>query len=172
MLDCERWTLTHSLADDAAPAPGTARASSVAAGDVLPDGDAEADPEGETEADGTSAVWLTLADGDTAGGSLLEAEWLADDVPEGEGDGDGDFEGDGEGDGAGDFDGAVDFDGDGEVEGTPGAGRAWHAVSVAAVGWGAACALAARPRVRKPPLSSVAAATLTCAKRIRIACLR
>jgi hypothetical protein len=44
---------------------------------------------------------------------------------------------------------------------------AWFAVVVVA-----ACALPSRPRVRKLPLSKVTAATLTCAKRMRIACLR
>ena len=44
---------------------------------------------------------------------------------------------------------------------------AWFAVAAVA-----ACALPSRPRVRKLPLSKVTAATLTCAKRMRIACLR
>ena len=96
------------------------------------------------------------------------AEWLADGLLElVEGDGEGD--GDGDGDRVGDREG----DGDGEGVGVLEAGSAWHTVSVlAVVGMGAACALPSTPRVRKLPLSKVTAATLTCAKRIRIACLR
>jgi hypothetical protein len=69
--------------------------------------------------------------------------------------------------------GLVAGEGDGEGVGVLEAGRAWHTVSVfAVVVTGAACASASRPRVRKLPLSKVTAATLTCAKRMRIACLR
>ena len=64
-------------------------------------------------------------------------------------------------------------EGDGARVGVPEGGSAWHTVSVFAdAAIGAACASASRPRVRKLPLSKVTAATLTCAKRIRIACLR
>jgi hypothetical protein len=69
--------------------------------------------------------------------------------------------------------GLVVGEGSGEGVGVPEGGRAWHTVSVfAVVAIGAACASASRVRVRKLPLSKVTAATLTCAKRIRIACLR
>ena len=106
--------------------------------------------------DGEGLAWLTLTEGETGGGSLGEPEWLAD------GDVDGEADSDGEG----------DFDGDGEGDALACAGNAWHTESVAVVDpWVAACAVPAMPRVRKLPLSTVAAATLTCPKRIRIACL-
>ena len=134
----------------------------------VPDGDADADRDGEF-------VWpgppLTLGGGENRpGGVLAAAEWLGDAVLElVEGDGEGD--GDGDGDGEGNLDG--EGDGDGEGVGVPEAGSAWHTVSVLfVVAWGAASALPSTPRVRKLPLSKVTAATLTCAKRIRIACLR
>jgi hypothetical protein len=128
----------------------------------VPDGDADAE-----------FVWpgppLTLTGGgNRVGGVLAAAEGLEDALLElVEGDG----EGDGDGDGEGDLDG--EGDGDGEGVGVPEAGSAWHTVSVlCVVAWGAASALPSTPRVRKLPLSKVTAATLTCAKRIRIACLR
>lgn len=132
----------------------------------VPDGDADADRDGEF-------VWpgppLALTGGgNRVGGVLAAAEWLGDALLElVEGDG----EGDGDGDGEGNLDG--EGDGDGEGVGVPEAGSAWHTVSVLfVVAWGAASALPSTPRVRKLPLSKVTAATLTCAKRIRIACLR
>ena len=129
---------------------------------AVPDGDADADCDGEF-------VWpgppLTLTGGgNTPGGVLAAADWLGDALlalveGEGDGDGDGDWDGDGEGDGDG--------------VGVPEAGSAWHTVSVLfGVVREAASALPNTPRVRKLPLSTVTAATLTCAKRIRIACLR
>jgi hypothetical protein len=183
MLGWERWTLTHSSVGGAVAGLGAAKASSVAAVVALADGDAEAGPEADADADGTSAALLRLADGDAdggsllgAGGSVLEVDWLADDVPEGDDGGDVDFAGEGEGEGDvdrdGDVDGAGALDADGEDEEVPGGGRAWHALAMAGAGWEAACALPAMPRARKAPLSRVAAATLTCAKRMRIACLR
>jgi len=133
---------------------------------AVPDGDADADCDGEF-------VWpgppLTLTGGGNWLGGVLAAAELLGDAPfelaegDGEGDGDGDGDGDPEGDGEGDGDGV----------GVPEAGSAWHAVFVLfGVVSGAASALANTPRVRKLPLSRVTAATLTCAKRIRIACLR
>jgi hypothetical protein len=85
--------------------------------------------------------------------------------------------GEGVGEGVGDGDGEGDGDGDGEGEGDATVGSAWHTtVAAAAAGScgmsGAACALPSAPRVRKPPLSTVSAATRTCPKRIRIACPR
>jgi hypothetical protein len=98
---------------------------------------------------GLRVAW---AEGDDAvDGSPAGEDWVAGGLVAGEGTG--------EGDGAG--------------VGVPEGGSAWHTVSVFAVAAiGAACASASRPRVRKLPLSKVTAATLTCAKRIRIACLR
>ena len=102
---------------------------------------------------------VTLAD--WPAGGLAEPEWLADGLVEGEGDGDGEGEGERDGDG----------DGDGDGVGVPDDGSAWHTLAVlAGVAAGAACALPSTPKVRKLPLSKVTAATLTCAKRIRIAC--
>jgi len=132
----------------------------------VPDGDADADRDGEF-------VWpgppLTLTgDGNGLGGVLAAVERLGDALLElVEGDGEGDRDGDGDGDGDG------ECDGDGEGVGVPDAGSAWHTVSVLfVVARGAASALPSTPRVRKLPPSKVTAATLTCAKRIRIACLR
>jgi hypothetical protein len=132
----------------------------------VPDGDAEADRDGEF-------VWpgppLTLTGDESGlGGVLAAAERLGDALLElVEGDGEGDRDGDGDGDGE------CDGDGEGEGVGVPEAGSAWHTVSVLlVVARGAASALPSTPRVRKLPLSKVTAATLTCAKRIRIACLR
>ena len=81
-------------------------------------------------------------------------------VGEGVGEGVGDGEGDGDGEGVGEGDAAV--------------GSPWHTGFAAAAACpaglsGAACALPGTPRVRKPPLSRVIAATRTCPKRIRIA---
>jgi hypothetical protein len=210
MLDCERWTLTHSsggavvllLLLPLAAGLGSELelaatwAESVAGVELVvvalallvalvlvvglallvalavvvalgvPDGDADADRDGEF-------VWpgppLTLTGGgNRVGGVLAAAEWLGDALLElVEGDGEGDRDGDGDGDGDG------ECDGDGDGVGVPEAGSAWHTVSVLfVVARGAASALPNTPRVRKLPLSKVTAATLTCAKRIRIACLR
>lgn len=89
----------------------------------------------------------------TVDGSLGAGDWVAGGPVEGEGEGEG--------------------EGDGEGVGVPEEGSAWHTLSVfAVVASGAACALPSRPRVRKLALSRVTAATLTCAKRMRIACPR
>jgi hypothetical protein len=144
----------------------------VDARDVEVDGDGEGDADACRDADG-EVVWpvppLALTEaGDLVGGSLATAEWLADELAEAEGDVEG--EGDGDRDGEG--------EGEGEGEGVAEAGIAWHTVSVlvaavfVAAAFGAACAVPTTPRARKLPLSKVTAATLTCAKRIRIACLR
>ncbi len=84
--------------------------------------------------------------------------------------GDGECEEDGEGDedGEGEEDGEGDEEGEGEEPADE--GTAWHTV-LAVAARGAACALPRTPRERKLPLSTVTAAALTCAKRIRIACL-
>jgi hypothetical protein len=105
----------------------------------------------ENEGDGEAVVrWLRVAwaeGDDPVDGSPTGEDWVAGGLVTGEGDG----------------------EGVGVLEG----GSAWHTVSVFAVAaTGAACASASRPRVRKLPLSKVTAATLTCAKRMRIACLR
>jgi hypothetical protein len=131
----------------------------------VPDGDdCEVCGEGDGEVVFFGAL-LTLAGGDDpVGGSLAGAESLADELTEGEGDGDGDGDSDGE------------WDGDGVGVGVAEEGSAWHTVSVfdvvAVFATGAACAVPSTPKVRKLPLSKVTAATLTCAKRIRIACPR
>jgi hypothetical protein len=130
----------------------------------VPDGDVDTDRDGEF-------VWLgrplTVSDGENEfDGVLTVAEWLGDallELVEGDGEGDRNRDGDGDGDG----------EGDGDGDEAPEAGSAWHTVSVLfVVARGAASALPSTPRVRKLPLSKVTAATLTCAKRMRIACLR
>ena len=127
----------------------------------VPDGDADADCDGEFVLPGPP---LMLAGGENRfGGVLAPVEWLGDALLELV---EGDSEGDGDGDGEGELDG--EGDGDGEGVGVPEAGSAWHTVSVLfVVAAGAASALPSTPRVRKLPLSKVTAATLTCAKRIR-----
>jgi hypothetical protein len=124
---------------------------------TFPDGDGEVTCDADAE-----AVWspaLAEADRSSVGEVVDAAEWLADGLLElGEGDGEGDRDGDGSGDG----------DGVGVGVGVAEAGSAWHAVSVlAGAARGAACALSSTPRVRKLPLSTMTAATLTCAKRMR-----
>jgi hypothetical protein len=111
------------------------------------EGDGRADREGDGEAVGRGLRVVRAEGDDAVGGSPAGEVWVAG--------------------------GLVAGEGSGEGVGVPEAGRAWHTVSVfAVVAIGAACASASRPRVRKLPLSKVTAATLTCAKRIRIACLR
>jgi len=125
-------------------------------------------PDGEGAAVLTGAPLMLVEGGDAAGGFVAVVAWLADGLTEG-----GEEDGDGEGDG--DPDGEGDGEGEGEGEGVEVAeeGRAWHTESVfAGAVLGAACAVPRTPRVRKLPLSKVTAATLTGAKRIRIACLR
>jgi hypothetical protein len=155
MLDWEAVTLTHSSVGAVLPlvlALAEVVASSVTAAEV------------DDCADG-DVVWsgsaLTLVTAGAAVCALLAAavaalELLADGLGEGDGDGEGDAEGEGDGEGVG--------------VAVTGEGSAWHAVSVFAAG--AACAVSSAPRVRKLPLSKVTAATLTYAKRIRMACLR
>lgn len=99
---------------------------------------------------GAAAVDELLAEGEVVGDGLVE------DLGEGDVDGLGDVVGLGDGDGLGD----------------PGVGSAWHTGLVAADACGAAYAVPSTPRVRKPPLRIVTAATRTCPKRISIACLR
>ena len=112
-----------------------------------PEGDGRADRDGDGEAVGPGLRVVWAEGDDVVDGSRAGEDWVAGGLVAGEGDGEG-------------------------VEVLE-AGRAWHTVSVfAVVAIGAACASASRPRVRKLPLSKVTAATLTCAKRIRIACLR
>jgi hypothetical protein len=134
----------------------------VAVAVSVPDGDVEADRDGEVVRLGPP---LTLTGGgNILGGALAAAEWLAVGLLEL-------VESDGEGDGVGDGDGDGEGDDDGVGVGVPEGGRAWHTVSVLlalfVIARGAACALPSTPRVRKLPLSTVTAATLTCAKRIK-----
>jgi len=134
-------------------------------GDAEADVDGDGDPSADAEADGEEVLFgllLALTEGRADGESLAAGDLLPEGLAELVGDadrvGDGDDEGEGED--------------DGEGEELADAGRTWHAVPVAAVvPSGAACAVPSMPRERKLPLSKVTAAALTCAKRIRIACL-
>jgi hypothetical protein len=195
MLDCERWTLTHSSGGAVVPVPPlplvaglgselglvAARASSVEAAvrvavaeDVavaVPVALAVAVPVAldvpEADVEGDGEVVLLDPALTLAGDGNTLGRVLA--VAEWFADGLLELvDGDGEGDGEGDGDREGDGDGDGEGVGVPEAGSAWHTVSVlAVVVRGAACAVPSTPRVKKLPLSKVTAATLTCAKRIK-----
>jgi len=191
MLDWERWTLTHSSGGAVVPVlvlplfcglglelglAATRASSAAAVADVADVPDCEGDGEVSWEGGG-EVVWggtlLALAGGSTVDGRVVAAaEVLADGLVEGEGEGEVEGEGDGEGEG----ECGGEDEGDGEGVGVLADGSAWHTLSVfAVVAAGAACAACAvpsAPRVSKLPLSKVTAATLTCAKRIRIACLR
>ena len=193
MLDCERWTLTHSSgwADvlvelglalvlalalwlGLAARRTASEAEAVAEAEVWDeDGEADgepADPVGDPDGD---------PDGDLTGGLDVEG------APEAEEDG----VGVGVGVGVGDFDGfgfGVGV-GVGVGEGVLEAGSTWQLVSVfalalvdvPALGEAAAsrselaCAVPGRPasipRMRKPPPSTLSAVTRTCARRMRIA---
>jgi hypothetical protein len=183
MLDWERWTLTHSSGEAGALVlllPGLLLVG-LLVGLLLPVPLLLGLGLVATSASSVAAVAPAAADVPDLGGE--------DDVRQGphEGDGRADREGEGEAVGRGlrvawaEGDDAVDGspgglvggEGDGAGVGVLEAGRAWHTVLVfAVVAIGAACASASRLRVRKLPLSKVTAATLTCAKRMRIACLR
>jgi hypothetical protein len=148
MLAWERWTVTHSSGGaEVLVLPLLLGLAATMASSVDPDGD-------------DAVTWLgpaltLVAGGAEVGASLAAVELLADGLGEGEGEGEG--EGDGEGDGVG----------------VPDEGRAWHAVSVfVADAASAACALPSAPKVMKLALSKVVAASRTCAKRMRFACLR
>jgi hypothetical protein len=190
MLDWERWTLTHSLGAAAVLALPLVlglglglvarNETSVAAGvAVVVDAPIDAeDAEGDVGVDGEAvflgaALELAVVDravDDPVGEALAAAEWLADGLAEWLGDGLAEWLADGLAEGEWDGDEDAEADGDG-VE-VPDEGSAWHSVSVLDVAAGAACAVPSTPRIRKLPLSKVTAATLTCAKRMRIACLR
>jgi hypothetical protein len=122
--------------------------------------DADGEPVGAVGAGDADEDWFgppvtlgVLVAGAAAVVELAEGELEGDGLGEGDGEGDGDGEGEGEGDGEGD-------------------GSAWHTGLVAAVACGTAYAVPSTPRIRKPPLSIVTAATRTCPKPISIACLR
>jgi hypothetical protein len=198
MLDWERWTLTHSLGAAAVLALPLVlglglglvarKETSVAAGVAVvvdapvDEEDAEADVEVEGEAVFLgAALELAVADpavDDPVGEALAAAEWLADGLAEWLADGLAEWLGDGlaewlaDGLAEGERDGDEDAEADGDGVEVPDEGSAWHSVSVLDVAAGAACAVPSTPRIRKLPLSKVTAATLTCAKRMRIACLR
>ena len=193
MLDCERWTLTHSsggavvpvlplplvaglgselglVATSASSVPAAVReAVAVAVAVAVPVAVAVtvAVPDGDAEGDG-EVVFVGPPLARTGGGNRLgvevgAAELFVDGLLELV---EGDGDGDAEGDGEGDSDG--EGDGDGEGVGVLEAGNAWHTESVLAAGAReAACALPSMPRVRKLPLSTVTAAALTCPKRIK-----
>ena len=188
MLDCERWTLTHSSGGAVVPVLplplplvtglgselGLVATSSssvpAAVGVAVPVALAVAVPDGDAEGDG-EVVFVGPPLARTGGGNTLGVEvgaaelFVAGLLERVEGDGDGDAEGDGEGD----RDGEGEGEGDGEGVGVPGAGSAWHTESVLAAAGAreAACAWPSMPRVRKLPLSTVTAAALTCPKRIK-----
>jgi hypothetical protein len=176
MLDWRRWTLTHSSGWAAELALGlgvAAMRASCEAESVLddadPDGAEDEDPDPDPDVEGDRSCdadgelgWaaVSLAAGEVEGGGSLLGGSLGE-LLLGEGEGDGDGEGDGEGDG----------DGEGEGDGEAEAGRAWHTMSESDAGAApglaaAACAVPSMLRVRKLPLSTVTAATRTCAKRI------
>jgi len=206
-LDWERWTLTHSSAGAVvavlavllffglALEVGLAATwtSSVAAVVGVPEFDADGVGPVDPGVDGV-AVWRGAVDGvvvwpgalvalcvggNTVGGSLAVAAWLAGEVGAAVWVADGLVGGLVEGDGEGEGERLGEDDGDGEGVGVADDGSAWHTLFVLAdvvladvVLAGAACAVPSMPRIRKLPLSKVTAATLTCAKRIGIACLR
>jgi hypothetical protein len=189
MLDCERWTLTHSSGGAVVPvlplplplvtglgselgselglvatsASSVPAAVPVAVAVAVPDGDADGD--GEVVSVGPPLA--RTGGGNTLGVEVGAAELFVAgllELVEGDGEGDGDGEVDGEGDSDEDGEG----DGDGEGVGVLEAGSAWHTESVLAAGASeAACAWPSMPRVRKLPLSTVTAAALTCPKRIK-----
>jgi hypothetical protein len=191
MLDCERWTLTHSsgwadvpvelelaLVVGLAPAlalwlglaarRAASEAEAVAEAEVWDDdGEADGEPDDPVgDADAGALLGFVLA-----GGELGAPETVEDGV------GVGDFDGFGVGVGVG----------VGEGEGVLEAGSSWQLVSVfafalvevPALGEAAAsrnelaCAVPGRPastpRVRKPPPSTLSAVTRMCARRMRIA---
>jgi hypothetical protein len=159
------WVVSVAVAWVVSVAVGWVVSVAVAWVVAVADGEVVGEAEGEVE----MAAWLTRAEADPDGVSLALAEWLADEMSDGDAEADVDVEGDV--DVVGEVE--VEVDGDGEGEELACDGNAWHAVFVSGeVAMGAACALPAMPRARKLPLSRVAAATLTCPKRMRIACLR
>jgi hypothetical protein len=194
MLDSERCTLTHSLgaavalalllalalglvvSKESTVAAGLPVVVDVPVGEGSADGDVEVSRDGDGEAVFSGVALELAAEGcavaDPVGESVDVvdwlgdglAEWLADGLAEGECDGDGDGEWDGDDDG--------EDDGDDVGVEVADEGSAWHTVSVFDVAAAAVCAVPSTPRVRKLPLSKVTAAALTCAKRMRIACLR
>ena len=136
-------------------------------GGLSGDGDGEASLSGLLPlTEGFGSGLLALAEGRGVDESFGEGDFL----PEGLGEAveDGVGLGESEEDGEGEEDDEGEDDGEGEELADK--GTAWHVV-VAVVAWGAACAVPRTPRARKLPLSQVTAAALTCAKRIRIACL-
>jgi hypothetical protein len=196
MLDCERWTVTHSsggavvLALAFVPLAGlafalglvaTSRAAVavpvvvpvVADGDVLvADGDVLVADVADV-ADGDVLDDGSVSSGDGAVAGLDPAPVPAPDpgtagaLAAVEWLADGLVEGECDGDGDGEGDGDFDGEGEGEGEGVLDDGSARHTVSVFAVAAVAACVLPSTPKLRKLPLSKVTAATLPCAKRIR-----
>jgi hypothetical protein len=175
MVDCERWTVTHS-SDDAAALLELGLAVGLAPMEATSEGEAagEDEPGGESDA---VVAWLgellgLAADTEVAGAAVGEEEVGAG-VGEGDGEGVGEVDGDDVGDGVGEAEG----------EGVLEDGSTWQLVLLfaevpaldAAVPGRSACAcavpgrLASTPKVRQPPVSRLSAATRPCAKRIRIA---
>ncbi len=171
MLDCERWTLTHSsgwaggLVLAVALALALTLASSDADAELVSEGEGELDAEVESDGDGGALVAL---------------------VCDALGEGDGEGEGLGDGVGVGVGDGVGVGVGEGELDG----GSTWHVVLVFAFALvevpgldvaearlsPPAQAEPARPasttRARKHPASTLSAVTRTCVKRIKSPCLR
>jgi hypothetical protein len=148
-------------------------AAFVLSPEVVP-ADADGDvPDCDTEGDSEAPDWLPLAAAEAGGLSLAAVEWVTDE-PDGDADEDAEPEDEAEpdADAEADADGEPDAEVDGEGEEEACAGSGWHTVSAGCAASGAACAPPARLRLSKPPPSMVAAAALTCAKRIKIACLR
>ena len=118
--------------------------AATVASSVAPDGEIDPDCVGDDAVTWLGPALTLVAGGAELGASLAVVELLSDGLGEGEGDG----------------------DGDGDGDGVAGDGRAWHAVFVVdAVE--AACAVPGALKVRKLPLSTVTAASLTCAQCIK-----
>lgn len=107
----------------------------------VPDGDADADDDGEVVCLGPP---LTLfEDAGAFGGSLVAAELLAEELVEGEGDGE--LEGDGEGDDDGEGEGDEEGEADGEDVAVPDEGSASHVPAEAAFAAGRLARCPAHP---------------------------
>jgi hypothetical protein len=186
MVDCERWTLTHSsgwaaellelgLAPGLAVVEASSDAVAVAEVDVWDDdGKDEADCDGEADCEGDAVgALLGLAAEAEAVEGPADTEAVGGAAGDGDGEGVGEVDGDDVGEGVG----------EGEVEGVLEGGSTWQLVLVFAAvprldvvvtgprtpARAVPGKLASTPKVREPPASSLSAVTRPCAKRIRIA---
>lgn len=173
MVDCERWTLTHS----SGWAGGLVLA--LALGVTLASRDAVVWDDGDTDGE-------LVSEGEAGGEVELDAEGELDAEVESDALGEGDGEGEGLGLGLGEGVGVGVGVGEGVLDG----GSAWHVVVVFALalvdvpGLGVAEARlsptaraepgmpTSKPRARRPPASTLSAITRTCAKLIKSPCLR